>query len=126
MKTINLKDLYPDVYFNDLYMVVEDKVYKILNQKIPEKITFISIVEEDFNSYLFAYNDNHDFGYVDTLLKSKLIELPLKQMNRIYEVFYLGLSKSEIARIEGCSEGAVRKSINRGLRQLERKIKKYI
>lgn len=47
-------------------------------------------------------------------------------MNRIYEAYYLNLSKSEIARIEGCTEGAVRKSINRGLRQLERKIKKLI
>ena len=126
MKVVNLKLLYPDIYVNDLYILVEDKIYKILNRKTTEKITFISFSEQDFDIVPFAYSENYDFEFLEELLISKLNELPSKQMNRIYEAYYLNLSKSEIARIEGCTEGAVRKSINRGLRQLERKIKKLI
>lgn len=125
MKLVNLKQLYPDVYFNDLYTIVEDKVYKTLNREIPEKKTFVILID-DCDSDLLFYNDQYEFFFLEELLHASLKELPLKQMNRIYEVYYLGLSKSEIARIEGCSEGAIRKSIKRGLRQLKRKIKKQI
>lgn len=123
MQVINLKKLYPDVYFDDLYIVVEDKVYKTLNTREEDQTIFISLVEKNYNN---INNTQVYDNYVNEILLSKLNELTYKQMNRIYEYFYLGLTKSEIARLEGCTESAVRKSINRGLIQLRRKIKKII
>ncbi len=123
MEIINLKNLYPDVYFDDLYIAVEDKIYKTLNAREVDQSIFISFDEENYNNInnIQVYDN-----YLNEILLSKLNELTYKQMNRIYEYFYLGLTKSEIARLEGCTESAVRKSINRGLIQLRRKIKKII
>lgn len=123
MQIINLKNLYPDIYFDDLYITVEDKIYKALNSTEVDQFVFVSFDEQNYNNlnYIQVYDND-----IDEILLSKLKELTYLQMNRIYEYFYLGLTKSEIARLEGCTESAVRKSINRGLTQLRRKIKKYI
>lgn len=124
MKRINLKFLYPDHYQRNILIEVDDEIYKILRRK--ERITTIKQISCEKQSlelndfvYRVYLNDRKE------VLIGALKQLPLKQRNRIYEVYYLGLSKTEVALIEGCSEGAIRKSINRGLVQLKRKLKKY-
>ena len=124
MKRVNLKYLYPDIYKEDVLVEVEDIVYKILRKKE-------SIISNDFN------DTNDELTQCENLLDSiylkdmremillALSQLPLQQSNRIYLVYYLGFSKTEIAHIEGCTEGAVRKSIKRGLVQLKRILRKH-
>ncbi|HRM91387.1 MAG TPA: sigma factor-like helix-turn-helix DNA-binding protein [Thomasclavelia ramosa] len=102
---------------------VEDIVYKILRKKE-------SIIASDYN------DTNDELTQCENLLDSiylkdmrerillALSQLPLQQSNRIYLVYYLGFSKTEIAHIEGCTEGAIRKSIKRGLLQLKRILRK--
>lgn len=127
MILINLKEFYPDVYVNDLYVIVEDGIYKILTKEITtNNSSVISINELADDDPVIVCKNEYECEYIKNLLLMKIKELPLKQMNRIYEVYYLNLTKSEIARIEGCTEGAIRKSIKRGLRQLKRKIKNQI
>lgn len=124
MKRVNLKYLYPDIYKEDVLVEVEDIVYKILRKKE-------SIISNDFN------DTNDELTQCENLLDSiylkdtkeiillALSQLPLQQSNRIYLVYYLGFSKTEVAHIEGCTEGAVRKSIKRGLLQLKRILRKH-
>lgn len=124
MKRVNLKYLYPDIYQEDVLVEVEDIVYRILRKKE-------SIVSDDFNEInneLIQCENLLDSIYLKDMkeiILTALSQLPLQQSNRIYLVYYLGFSKTEIARIEGCTEGAVRKSIKRGLLQLKRALRKY-
>lgn len=56
-------------------------------------------------------------------LQSAMASLPDKQGKRIYAHYILGISKSDIARAEGVDEKAVRVSIERGLRNMEKFLK---
>lgn len=49
--------------------------------------------------------------------------MPEKQAKRIYAHFFLGMSKAEIARIEGVSKSAVTHSIEQGLKSIEKFLK---
>ena len=53
-----------------------------------------------------------------------LASLPEKQCNRIYAHYFLGMSKSAIARAEKINESNVRQSIEHGLRNLEKFLRK--
>ncbi len=53
-------------------------------------------------------------------LYKALASLPEKQRNRIYAHYFLGMSKSAIARAEGINESNVRKSIEHGLSNLQK------
>ena len=52
--------------------------------------------------------------------------LPNKQAKRIYAHFILGMTKKDIARAEGVHEKVVRVAIERGLRSLEKILKKVL
>lgn len=123
MKRVNLKYLYPDIYKEDVLVEVEDIVYKILRKK--ESI--IASDYNDTNDELTQCENLLDSIYLKDMRERILLassQLPLQQSNRIYLVYYLGFSKTEIAHIEGCTEGAIRKSIKRGLLQLKRILRK--
>lgn len=113
MRNINLRYVYDDVYKEDFIVAVDDEIYKLLKKRETEYKSVSTITMQDNNK---LSNDDIDDLY------DKLAELPLKQQNRIYEVFILGFTKTDVARIESCSEGAIRKSIARGLAQLRRKL----
>ena len=49
-----------------------------------------------------------------------------KQARRVYAHYFLGISKADIARAEGIDERAVRKAIERGLRNIEAFLKKIL
>ena len=54
------------------------------------------------------------------LLYKGLQTLPEKQCSRLIAYYFLGMSKTEIASIEGSRESSVREGLQRGLRALER------
>ena len=54
------------------------------------------------------------------LIYKGLTALPEKQRQRIYAHFFLGVSYSAIARAECCDESSVRRSVYRGLKQLQK------
>ena len=57
-------------------------------------------------------------------LHAAIVALPDKQAKRIYAHYILGISKSGIARAEGVCESAIRESIERGLKSMEKLLKK--
>lgn len=59
-------------------------------------------------------------------LHAAIASLPNKQAKRIYAHFILGMTKQDIARAEGVNEKVVRVAIERGLRHLEKILKKTL
>ena len=62
-------------------------------------------------------------GIIETKLTQQqlyaaLNMLPDKQAYRVYAHYILGISKAELARMEGVQESAIRDSINRALKHL--------
>ena len=58
------------------------------------------------------------------MLQKALLSLPEKQRNRISSHFLLGMSLSEIAKSEGSAVSSVYEGIQRGLRRLNKILKK--
>ena len=137
MKTINLWDYYP-FYKDDCFVEVPDEIAAIL--------AGCKCAEATYQRQLFRYKahyslDRGDGIEHDTLmlvlnpydeyerkletqyLYAAIASLPDKQAKRVYAHFFLGMSKAEIARIEGVNEGNIRKSINRALKNIETFIK---
>ena len=59
-------------------------------------------------------------------LHAAIASLPDKQAKRIYAHFILGMTKRDIALAEGVHEKVVRVAIERGLRNLEKILKKFL
>ena len=58
-------------------------------------------------------------------LHAAIASLPDKQAKRIYAHYFMGMSKSAIAKAEGVSEKAVRIGIERGLHTIEKYLKSF-
>ena len=58
-------------------------------------------------------------------LHAAISTLPDKQAKRIYARYILGRSNVEIAKAEGVSKAAITYSIQRRMRELARRIKKF-
>ena len=56
-------------------------------------------------------------------LHAAMATLADKQAKRIYAYYFLGMSKTEIAKAEGVTEKAIRTSIERGLVSMEQYLK---
>ena len=140
MKEINLRDYYP-FYTSDVIVEVPDEVALLLRE--------YTLLEEAYRIRTYRYQafyslEGHEGIERDALMDqptpeeileqqqtSELIfkglsALSEKQRHRIYEHFFLGMSKADIARKEGCSENSVKDSIRRGLRCLEKYFEKKL
>lgn len=138
MKKINLKEYYP-YYTQDMIVEVPDEVFLLLLEYM--------LLEEAYRirtyRYKAFYSLERDEGIEREVLQkplnpAEILEqrqvteslykglamLPKKQCQRIYAHFFLGMSKADIARVEGTDASSVRKSINRGLRQLKKYFEK--
>jgi len=58
-------------------------------------------------------------------LYAAINSLPEKQAKRIYAHFFLGMSKAEIARIEGVNKCQVSRSIEKALKNIEKFSKNF-
>jgi RNA polymerase sigma-70 factor, ECF subfamily len=137
MKRINLRDMYP-FFKTDVWVDIDEEVaheihrfdlkenaYKLKTYRhrayysldrddgIEQDVLFLSISPEEY--------------YERKLSKQQLYEamcqLPVKSARRIYAHYFLGMSKVDIAKAEHVDERAVRKSISRGLKQMEQLLK---
>ena len=139
MKKINLRDYYP-FYKSDLLIEVDDDVMLLLkrfefdanayqlrtyrhkayysldrNDGIEHEIVFISLSPQEI----------YERKVTSQELYAAINSLPEKQAKRIYAHFFLGMSKAAIAKAEGIHESTVRESINGGLKNIEKFLKKF-
>lgn len=140
MTTINLRDYYPSLYAKDEYIEISDEVAKLLKNSENEQKAYEEYIRYHKAYYSLDCGDNIETETIhrpkeplEIILEQELSEkmrhslaslTPTDRRRFIYHA--LGkISKSDIARREGVSEGAVRKSIERAKTYLQEKIKKY-
>ncbi len=140
MKKINLRDYYP-FYKSDFFIEVADEIALLLkrfelddnayrlrtyrhkayysldrNDGIEHEMVFISLSPQEIYERRIT---NHE-------LYAAINSLPEKQAKRIYAYFFLCMSKAAIAEAEGVRESAVRESIERGLKNIEKFLKNFL
>lgn len=135
---MNLKDYY-DYIIADTYIDVPDKVFDIFEEYRKAEQAYQSKVYYHKAYYSLDRGDGieHRALFVslspDEIYERKLTReqlhaaiasLPDKQAKRIYAHYFLGMSKSAIAKAEGVSEAAIRFGIDKGLKNLEKILKK--
>ena len=117
MKEINLRDYYP-FYTTDMIVEVPDEVADLLYEyKLSEAAHFLRTyrhkayfsldydanVERDALVIVLTPADILERKEENAKLYQALASLPEKQRNRIYAHYFLGMSKSDIAKAEGIS-----------------------
>lgn len=138
MAMINLRNYYP-FYNADLIIDIPDEVAAVLLEAKRQEEAYRRRMYRYNAQYSLDRNDGieHDVCFVSLTpyeiyeckmtvaqLHTAIASLPDKQGKRIYAHYILGISKTEIARIEGVRESAVRDSIERGLKNMEKYLKK--
>ena len=140
MKKINLRDYYP-YYSQDMIVEVPDEVALLLREYM--------LLEEAYRirtyRYKAFYSLDRDEGIEREILQKPLnpaeiweqrqmteliykglSKLPVKQRQRIYAHFFLGMSKADIAKAEGTHKSRITRSIEAGLRSLEKYFKEIL
>lgn len=137
MKRINLKDYYAHIGI-DTDIDIPDEVFDIFEEYRKTEQAYQSRIRYHKAYYSLDRNDGieHSALFVslspDEIYERKLTSeqlhaaiatLPDKQAKRIYAHFFLGMSKTAIAKAEGVTEKAIRNSIERGLTYMEKYLK---
>lgn len=138
MKKIRLKDEYP-WYVGEEYIEVSDEIAEAIKQfskdehrqyeKIRYHRAFYSLDAEDGieNHILFVSaspQELYERKVTQTEIYRAISQLPEKQARRIYARYFQDMRISEIAKIEGVDKSAVKRSIDSGLKQIEKMLKK--
>lgn len=134
MVIINLRDYYP-WYRRDCHISVPDEVADILEQykrlenaywrRLFRYKAYYSLdvgdgIEKGAMNIVAGQSDDYEELLITQELYAAIASLPDKEAKHIYAHFILGMSKSDIAHVEGVSEGSIRWSINCGLNRLKK------
>lgn len=140
MIRINLRDYYP-FYKSDFFIEVIDEIadlFKLFNRKEHADFerrrvykAYYSLdagdgIEKDIILLVLSPDEIFERKLSNQELYAAINSLPKKQAKRVYAYFFLKMSKAQIARIEGVRESTIRDSINRGLKNIEEFIKKFL
>ena len=140
MAIINLRDYYP-FYTSDCFMEVSDEVAEMFKEfdrkeaayrlRTYRHKAYYSLDRDDgleHEAVFVALSPHELYERKVTMqeLHAAIASLPDKQAKRIYAHFILGMTKQDIARAEGVHEKVVRVAIERGLRHLEKILKKTL
>ena len=140
MKTINLRDYYP-FYQHDCLLEVPDEVANLFDdykrteqayqrQKYRYKAHYSldrgDGIEHDILFVSLSPDEIYERKLTTEQLHAAIAALPDKQAKRIYAHYFMGMSKTAIAKAEGVNEGTVRESIKTGLHSIEKYLKKFL
>ncbi|MDO5544711.1 MAG: sigma factor-like helix-turn-helix DNA-binding protein [Eubacteriales bacterium] len=140
MAKINLREQYPDSYKNDYMIEVPDEVASIMLE--------YDRLEAAYRRRTYYHNAHYSLDRGDGIeydalfvsvtpyeiyerkvtmeqLHAAIASLPDKQAKRITARYFLGLTSEAIAKSEGVSVTAVNNSLQRGLHNMEKFMKKY-
>lgn len=139
MKTINLKDYYAHIT-TDTYIDIPDEVFGIFEEYRKAEQAYQSRIRYHKAYYSLDLGDGieHSALFVslspDEIYERKMTNEQLhaaiatlsdKQAKRIYAHYFLGMSKTAIAKAEGVSKATIGQSINEALKNIEHFLKKY-
>ena len=141
MKTLNLRDYYPSLYTSDCFIEVTDEVEDIFitskrdeaayhSRKYYNKAQYSLDRDDGIEHHILNSEPSAEDIYEHALTTKQILAainaLPDKQARRIYAHYFLGVSKPAIAKAEGVNVQVVRKSIQRGLRNIGYYLKKSL
>ena len=141
MKTINLKDIYPYYFTDDKWIDVPDELAQVFAEYAKAEETYERTkrrykatysldrgdgIERDILFVSLSPHELYERKLTQEQLHAAIASLPDKQAKRIYAHFFLGMSKTAIARSEGVSKVSVSESIERGLCSIEKFLKKFL
>ena len=139
MKIIDLKNLYPNNYKNSEIYNISDDVFNALEdfrradqafakkRKRIKDIYSLNVddgIESNISIKVETPDEIVEKKWLISELHKAIDTLPDKQAKRIRKHYLIGMSKVEIAHSKGVSEGAVRNSIDLGLKELKKYFKK--
>ncbi|MEA4919956.1 MAG: sigma-70 family RNA polymerase sigma factor [Clostridiaceae bacterium] len=140
MAKINLREYYPDFYTTNCIIEVPDEVAALMaayeraeaayylrryRHKAYYSLDRGDGIENDVLFVSLSTCEIYERKVTIEQLYASIAALPDKQAKRIYAHYLLGMSKSAIARTEGVSKAVVGEAIERGLRNMEKFLKKY-
>ena len=129
---INLRDFYP-FYMNDEFIDVPDEIGAVLLESDRLERNYINRLIYHKAYYSLDRNDGIENAALDKALspeetylakweKARLYaavaQLPDKQAKRLYAFFFMGMSKTAIAKAEGVNKSQVTRSIDSALKKL--------
>lgn len=139
MKTINLKDYY-NHYTHDMFIEIPDELAKVFEDfdkaeaayerkkyryKAHYSLDRGDGIEHDILFVSLSPDEIYERKLTSQQLQAAIASLPDKQAKRIYAHYFMGMSKTAIAKTEGVSEKAVRIGIERGLHTIEKFLKSF-
>ena len=140
MTKINLRDQYPDFYKTDYIIEVPDEVAAIMLEydrldaayrrrtyyhKANYSLDRGDGIEYDVLFISLTPYEIYERKVTMEQLHAAIASLPDKQAKRINARYFLDMTSKAIAKSEGISVTAVNSSIQRGLRNMEKFMKKY-
>lgn len=141
MTKINLREHYPNYYKNDYIIEVPDEVAAIMLEYDRLDAAYRRRTYYHKAHYSLDRGDGIEYEalFVSVTpceiyerkvtmeqLHAAMASLPDKQAKRVYARYFLGLETKSIAKSEGISITAVNSSIQRGLRNMEKFLKKVL
>ena len=141
MTKINLREQYPDFYKTDYIIEVPDEVAAVMKEHDRLEAAYRRRTYYHKAHYSLDRGDGieYDALFVSMTpcelyehkvtmeqLHAAIAALPDKQAKRIYARYFLELASEAIAKSENISVSAVNSSIQRGLRNMEKFLKKSL
>jgi len=137
MIKINLGDIYPDNQSN-IFVEVTTEVENLLKQyrkkdhadyerrrvhKAYYSLDADDGIEKDVVLLVLSPEEVYERKLSNQELYAAINSLPEKQAKRLYAYFFLDMSKSQIARIEGVGKSRISRSISQALKNIEKFLK---
>ncbi len=141
MVKINLRNYYPDYYTTDCIIEVPDEIGALMDAYEHAEAAhylrryrykaYYSLdrgdgIENDILFVSLSPCEIYERKVTLEQLHAAIAALPDKQAKRIYAHYFLGMSKSAIARTEGVSKAVIGEAIKRGLKNKEKFLKKQL
>lgn len=141
MQTINLREYYPSLYTSHSFIGVPDEVADIFikskrneaayqSRKYYNKAQYSLDLDDGIEHHILNNEPSAEDIYEHIITAKQILAtidtLPDKQARRIYAHYFLGVSNPVIAKSEGVNVQVVRKSIQRGLRNIGKILKKSL
>ena len=140
MIEINLREFYPECYRSDYFVEVPDEVAELLillrrheqsqrrriykhrahySLDIYENVEREAMLQSPTAEEIFEQLTERE------QLQAAIMSLTERQRSRLYAHFFLNMSYTKIAQQEGVDVSAVRKSVQRALHQLRKRVELF-